>query len=52
MLNRQYRTYCGVINMYNFLSDSFKYNRENDLGYLIGRMFINKENTFVEGKGK
>lgn len=49
----EYRTYCGVINIYNFLSDSFKYNRENDLGYLIGRMFINKEkHFFVEGKGK
>ena len=49
----EYRTYCGVINIYNFLSDSFKYNRENDLGYLIGRMFVNKEkHFFVEGKGK
>ena len=49
----EYRTYCGVINIYNFLSDSFKYNRENDLGYLIGRMFINKEkHFFVEGKGR
>ncbi len=49
----KYRTYCGVINIYNFLSDSFKYNRENDLGYLIGRMFINKEkHFFVEGKGR
>ena len=49
----EYRTYCGVINIYNFLSDSFKYNRENDLGFLIGRMFINKEkHFFVEGKGR
>lgn len=49
----EYRTYCGVINIYNFLSDSFKYNRENDLGYLIGRIFINKEkHFFVEGKGQ
>ena len=23
-------SYCGVINMYNFLSDSFKYNRAED----------------------
>ncbi len=45
------RSYCGVINIYNFLSDSFKYNRVNDIGYLIGRVFINKENHyFVEGK--
>ena len=49
----EYRAYCGVINIYNFLSDSFKYNRENDLGFLIGRIFVNKDNHFfVEGKGK
>lgn len=47
------RSYCGVINIYNFLSDSFKYNRVNDLGYLIGRVFINKDNHFItEGKRK
>ena len=45
------RGYCGVINIYNFLNDSFKYNRINDLGYLIGRIFINHENHFmVQGK--
>lgn len=45
------RSYCGVINIYNFLADSFKYNRINDLGYLIGRVFINKElHYFIEGK--
>ncbi|CAN5515682.1 hypothetical protein BH10BAC1_BH10BAC1_11480 [soil metagenome] len=45
------RTFCGMINIYNFLNDSFKYNRINDLGYVIGRIFINKENHyFVEGK--
>jgi hypothetical protein len=42
---------CGVINIYNFLTDSFKFNRLDDLGYLIGRIFINKDsNYFVEGK--
>lgn len=42
---------CGVINIYNFLTDSFKYNRQEDLGYLIGRIFVNKEHSyFVEGK--
>ncbi len=47
----QTRTYCGMINIYNFLSDSIKYNRENDLGYLVGRIFINREkHFFVEGK--
>ncbi len=45
------RSYCGKIYIYNFLSDSFKYNRTNDIGYLIGRIFINKDNHFfVEGK--
>lgn len=45
------RSYCGVIHIYNFLADSFRYQRENDLGYLIGRIFVNKENHyFVEGK--
>jgi len=44
-------SYCGIIHIYNFLSDSFKYNREEDLGYLITRIFINLENHFfVEGK--
>ncbi|MGZ4034038.1 MAG: hypothetical protein ACXVDZ_05520 [Bacteroidia bacterium] len=46
-----YRSFCGMINIYNFLNDSFKYSRVNDLGYVIGRVFINKENHyFVEGK--
>ncbi len=33
-------SYCGIISIYNFLSDSFKYNRLDDLGYLIGRIFM------------
>lgn len=45
------RGYFGVINIYNFLSDSFKYNRERDLGYLVARLFLNKEQHFiVQGK--
>ncbi|MBL4655074.1 MAG: hypothetical protein JKY33_04555 [Bacteroidia bacterium] len=45
------RTYCGVIQVFNFLSDSIKYERGNDVGYLIARIFINKEkHFFVEGK--
>ena len=44
------RSFCGVINIYNFLSDSFKYNRMNDAGYLIARVFVNKDkHFFVEG---
>ncbi len=47
----KFRSYCGVIHIFNFLADSFKYNRLNDVGYLIGRLFINKElHYFIEGK--
>ena len=43
--------YCGMINIYNFLSDSFRYNRSEDAGYLIGRIFINRQMQYmVEGK--
>ncbi len=46
-----YNSYCGIISIYNFLADSFKFNRIEDLGYLIGRVFINKDRLFfVEGK--
>ena len=45
------RAYCGQIFVYNFLSDSMKFYRERDVGYLIARIFINKEgHYFVEGK--
>ncbi len=45
------REFCGMIQIYNFLSDSIKYNRDNDVGYLIARVFINKDrHFFVEGK--
>ena len=45
------RSYCGVIHVYNFLTDSFLYQRDNDLGYLIGRIFVNNEkHYFIEGK--
>lgn len=44
-------SYCGIINVYNFLTDSFKYNRLDDLGYLIGRIFVNKDrHYFVEDR--
>jgi len=47
----QLNSYCGIIYVYNFLADSFKYNRLQDLGYLISRIFINRENHFfVESK--
>jgi len=44
-------SYCGIINVYNFLTDSFRYNRIKDLGYLIARIFVNRNDRFfVEGK--
>ncbi|MCF8295606.1 MAG: hypothetical protein K9I34_06025 [Bacteroidales bacterium] len=44
-------SYCGVIHIYNFLADSFKYQRYEDLGYLVGRIFVNRDkHYFVEGK--
>ncbi|MBO7197781.1 MAG: hypothetical protein J6V28_03185 [Tidjanibacter sp.] len=44
-------SYCGVINIYNFLADTIKSKREEDEGYLIGRIFVNREGKFfVEGK--
>lgn len=49
--NNPQNSYCGVFNIYNFLADSFKYNRMEDLGYLIARIFVNREgHFFVEGK--
>lgn len=45
------RSYCGIIHVFNFLADSFKYSRTNDVGYLIARIFVNRENHyFIEGK--
>ena len=45
--------YFGVIHIYNFLADSFIYNRINDSGFLIGRIFVNRESRMmVEGKGQ
>ncbi len=44
--------YFGIINVYNFLAESFLQNRMDDRGYLIGRIFINHERHFmIEGKG-
>ncbi len=45
------RGFCGIIYIYNYLADSFKYGRLSDVGYLVGRVFLNKDNHFfVEGK--
>lgn len=43
--------YVGEINIYNFLADSYRYHRMNDSGYLLARIFVNRErHFFVEGK--
>jgi hypothetical protein len=42
---------CGMISVYNFLSDSFQFDRRGDRGQLSARMFVGKdEHFFVEGK--
>lgn len=45
------RKYCGMIEVYNFLADSFKYSRYGDSGYMVARIFINMEgHFFIEGE--
>ncbi|MFK7785580.1 MAG: hypothetical protein AB8B56_10720 [Crocinitomicaceae bacterium] len=45
--------FFGMINIYNFLAESFEQNRMNDAGYLIGRVYLNHDHRFmVEGKGQ
>lgn len=47
------RKYCGIIHIHNFLADSLKYNRTSDMGYLLGRIFVNKdEHFFVDGQSQ
>jgi hypothetical protein len=49
----QTRAYGAIIQVYNFLTDSLKLERDNDLGFLIGRIFLNRDNHFmVESKQK
>ena len=44
---------CGIINVWNFLKDSFEHKRPLDEGYLVARIFVNREmQFFVEGKGQ
>ncbi|MFM1745769.1 MAG: hypothetical protein RLZZ630_1706 [Bacteroidota bacterium] len=45
------RATVGMISIYNFLSDSFKFERRNDTGHLVARIFVNREgHFFIEGK--
>ncbi|MCZ4244025.1 hypothetical protein [Pedobacter punctiformis] len=47
------RAFFGVIYLHNFLADSIKYNRLSDVGFLIARILVNKEQHFmVEGEGQ
>jgi hypothetical protein len=44
---------CGIINVWNFLKDSFEHKRLGDEGYLVARIFVNREMHYmVEGKGQ
>lgn len=50
MKENESRKFFGSILIYNFMSDSIKYNRQEDNGYLIGRMLVNIDNHFyIEG---
>jgi hypothetical protein len=50
---KEVNRYFGQIMIYNFMSDSVKFNRMNDPGYLIARLLINHEGRFlVEGDGE
>ena len=45
--------YFGQIMIYNFMSDSVKFNRVNDPGYLLARLLVNHDGRYiVEGEGK
>ncbi len=45
--------YFGQIMIYNFMSDSLKFNRLNDPGYLLARLLINHDGRYIiEGEGK
>lgn len=45
------RAYCGMISVFNFLKTSFEMDRSEDVGYLIARIFVNRDaHYFVEGK--
>jgi len=51
--NNPSNAFCGIINVYDFLADSYEFNRSYDVGYLISRIFINREDHFLmEGKGQ
>jgi len=53
MREQEVNRYFGQIMIYNFMSDSLKFNRVNDPGYLLARLMINHDNRFfIEGEGQ
>ncbi|MCC6385597.1 MAG: hypothetical protein LC117_07105 [Bacteroidia bacterium] len=45
------RAMCGLVYVYNFLNDTLKYNRVQDAGELVARIYVNTDNHFMmEGK--
>jgi hypothetical protein len=53
MKEKEVNRYFGQIMIYNFMSDSLKFNRVNDPGYLLARLMINHDNRFfIEGEGQ
>lgn len=53
MKEKEENRYFGQIMIYNFMSDSLKFNRVNDPGYLLARLMINHDNRFfIEGEGQ
>jgi hypothetical protein len=53
MKQNEVNRYFGQIMIYNFMSDSLKFNRVNDPGYLLARLMINQDNRFfIEGEGQ
>jgi hypothetical protein len=50
VMSNDVNRYFGQIMIYNFMSDSLKFNRLNDPGYLLARLMINHDNRFfIEG---
>jgi hypothetical protein len=44
------KAFFGQILIYNFMHDSFKYNRQQDIGYMVARLMINCDRRFfIEG---
>lgn len=49
--NNPQNSLSGIISVYNFLSDSFRFHRYDDLGYMVARIFVNQDrHYFLEGK--